>query len=179
MRGLAHDNRQTWEAASGEEALQVLKEREIDLVITDLVMPGMDGISLVRNIRNTDPTMKIVIITAYGSAESTEEAEALGVASYFAKPFDLADLKATADDLLFDGLHCGESVCRAAPRVYCYLCSAGGRTLGTLISLSRTVYRYFKPGDAMLVAARTKAIVSGICFGFREAVCSLKKRGHQ
>ncbi len=99
-RSLSGKDRRTFTAASGEEALSVLKGRKVDLVITDLIMPGMDGMTLVGNIRSAVPGIEVIIITAYGSAESMKEAEEIGVASYLAKPFDLADLKSKVDECL-------------------------------------------------------------------------------
>ena len=69
-RSFRQEGYQTLAAASGEEALALLKKEKVDLVIADLVMPGMDGISLIRSIRESDPGMKVIILTAYGSAES-------------------------------------------------------------------------------------------------------------
>ncbi len=57
-RSLAHGTRRTLTAASGEEALSLLKGRKIDRVITDLVMPGMDGMTLVGNIKSIWPISK-------------------------------------------------------------------------------------------------------------------------
>lgn len=102
-RSLGREDRRTLTAASGEEALGLLKGRKVDLVITDLVMPGIDGMTLVRDIKRTVPGIEVIIITAYGSAESMKEAEELGVACYLAKPFDLSDLKSRVDACLSGG----------------------------------------------------------------------------
>lgn len=102
-RSLAQENCQVLTAASGDEAIRILEETKIDLVITDLVMPGMDGMMLVRNIKRTHPSVRTIIITAYGTDESRHEAEALGVSCYLAKPFDLSYLRSKVRELIFGG----------------------------------------------------------------------------
>lgn len=99
-RSLGQEHFRTLTAASGEEALRLLKKTPVSLVITDLVMPGMDGMTLVREMRKSKLAAEVIIITAYGSAESKKEAKELGVAHYLAKPFDLPDLKSKVKELL-------------------------------------------------------------------------------
>jgi len=161
-RSLAHENRRTLTAASGEEALSLLKGRKIDLVITDLVMPGMDGMTLVGNIRSTAPSTRIIIITAYGSAESIQEAEELGVACYLAKPFDLSRLKSSVNGLLAGEISPRtESSC---PRAHCPLrsvCLAGGRTVRAAVGLPRKALPYVRPRNVMLALGRITRAISG------------------
>jgi two-component system response regulator (stage 0 sporulation protein F) len=102
-RSLSQEDCRTLAASSGEEALRLLERTRVDLVITDLVMPGMDGMALVREMRKSALDVEVVIITAYGSAESMQEARELGVAHYLAKPFDLPNLKSKVKELLARG----------------------------------------------------------------------------
>ncbi|MBU4345251.1 MAG: response regulator, partial [Proteobacteria bacterium] len=69
------------------EVVQFVKEREYDLIISDLKMPGMGGIELIAEIRKTDQYIPILVITAYGSIESAEEAINKGAYDYITKPF--------------------------------------------------------------------------------------------
>ena len=71
------------------EAVQFVKEKEneYDLVISDLKMPGMNGIELIAEIRKIDQYIPILVITAYGSNESAEEAINKGAYDYITKPF--------------------------------------------------------------------------------------------
>ncbi len=162
-RSLAHGTRRTLTAASGEEALSLLKGRKIDLVITDLVMPGMDGMTLVGNIKSTAPSTKMIIITAYGSAESMQEAEELGVACYLAKPFDLSRLKSSVNELLAgEILPRGESSCSRAHCPLRSVCLAGGRTVGAAVGLSRKALPYVRPRNVMLALGRAIRTIAGL-----------------
>ena len=74
-------------ASNGAEALTRLKASEYDLLITDLKMPGMDGLSVIREARRQSTDMPIVIITGYSTEASAIEAINLGVQGYLTKPF--------------------------------------------------------------------------------------------
>ncbi|OGW38982.1 MAG: histidine kinase [Nitrospirae bacterium RBG_13_39_12] len=69
------------------EVPKLIKEGNFDLIITDLKMPGMDGIELISGVRKIDKSIPILIITAYGSIESAEEAIHKGAYDYITKPF--------------------------------------------------------------------------------------------
>lgn len=69
------------------EAMQLLEGGGIDLLITDLRMPAMGGIDLIRKVKPTHPDIPIIVITAYGSSESAEEAIGAGAYDYITKPF--------------------------------------------------------------------------------------------
>lgn len=74
-------------AANGKEALEVIKQSHFDMVITDLKMPGMSGIDLLREIKEISPNTIVVVITGYGSIESAVEAMRHGAFNYLIKPF--------------------------------------------------------------------------------------------
>ena len=69
------------------EAVQFVQEKEYDLIISDLKMPGMNGIELIAEIRKIDQYIPILVITAYGSNESAEDAINKGAYDYITKPF--------------------------------------------------------------------------------------------
>jgi DNA-binding NtrC family response regulator len=69
------------------EALKLLTEKDYDLVISDLKMPGMDGIELFNELREIKPDVPVIIMTAYGSLETSEDAMKKGVADFITKPF--------------------------------------------------------------------------------------------
>ena len=87
-------------ASNGEEAIRRCKSEPFDLLITDLKMPGMTGLDLIRSVRSIHPQIRTILITAYGSAESAIEALRLGVSDYMVKPFRLSELRLTAGRLL-------------------------------------------------------------------------------
>jgi two-component system response regulator HydG len=82
------------EAADGELALKRLAEHPADLVITDLRMPKMDGLELVRRLRQLPHPPRVIVITAHGSERFAVEAMKAGAYDYFRKPFDVDELLA-------------------------------------------------------------------------------------
>ncbi|MBI2931809.1 MAG: sigma-54-dependent Fis family transcriptional regulator [Planctomycetes bacterium] len=75
-------------ASSGEAALEILNTREVAVVISDLKMPGMDGLELLGKALEIDPTTQVILITAHGTAEIGQKAWELGAAGYVRKPFE-------------------------------------------------------------------------------------------
>jgi CheY-like chemotaxis protein/predicted regulator of Ras-like GTPase activity (Roadblock/LC7/MglB family) len=73
-------------AYSGEEALSVFPQEQVDLMVTDFRMPGMSGLDLIRQVRTSSPDTRAILVTAYGSSTIEEEARSLGVVGYIAKP---------------------------------------------------------------------------------------------
>ena len=65
-------------APSGEDAIDLLKREDADLVLTDKRLPGMDGVELVRRIKGEHPDLAMVVMTAYGTIESAVESVRLG-----------------------------------------------------------------------------------------------------
>ncbi|MEP6849252.1 MAG: sigma-54 dependent transcriptional regulator [Acidobacteriota bacterium] len=80
-------------AANGLEALQLLRDSPADVVISDVRMPDMDGIEMLRAIRETLPDLGIVFMTAFASVEAAREAFKLGADDFIQKPFDVEELK--------------------------------------------------------------------------------------
>jgi len=79
---------ETMTAFGGQEALPLLREGSVDLVLTDMKMPEMDGIALLENIRAKDPDLPVVMMTAHGTVEKAVEAMQKGADNYILKPFD-------------------------------------------------------------------------------------------
>ena len=73
-------------ARDGAEALRAMEERPSDVVLLDLRMPGMDGLSVLRVIKQRWPESQVVIITGYPSLETVKEAIQIGASDYLAKP---------------------------------------------------------------------------------------------
>lgn len=80
-------------AASGVEALEKLEKKTVDLVLTDIRMPEMDGFELIRQARKLYPSMPIVTITAFASTETAIEALRAGAYDYVTKPFSIDDIR--------------------------------------------------------------------------------------
>ena len=88
------------EAADGEEALKLLKKSHFDLVLTDLRMPGIDGMVLLEEAKKIDSTLQVIMITAYATTEFAVEAMKKGAADFIAKPFNLNDFEIRINKVL-------------------------------------------------------------------------------
>ena len=98
LRSLAGAHCNVHVAWTGEEALYALEQQRFDLVLLDLRMPGMDGMDVLKAIKQTWPDTQVVIITGYPSIESAKEAVRLGAYSYFAKPVGPTEVINGAND---------------------------------------------------------------------------------
>lgn len=87
-------------AATGEEAAEKLSNTQFDLVITDIKMPGMDGLELLSLIKSRYPATEVIVMTAYGSQEKKEEALKKGARFYIEKPFEIKEIKQLVMELL-------------------------------------------------------------------------------
>ena len=90
---LSRDGYEVHTAPDGEAGLAVLREHHIDLVITDLRMPKMDGLELLRQALRGDPQLPVVILTAHGTVDNAVEALKTGAFDYITKPFDQAEVR--------------------------------------------------------------------------------------
>jgi DNA-binding response OmpR family regulator len=77
-----------YEAEDGEEALQIYREKKPDMIMTDIEMPNMDGLTLCKEIRKEDKKTPIIITTAYTSTEYLLEAVTLNLVKYLVKPME-------------------------------------------------------------------------------------------
>lgn len=84
---------QVQEAASGEDALDLMKRSTFDVVLTDIRMPGLDGVELVRRIKDIDADTIVVLMTAYPSLGTAVEALRLGAHDYLIKPSSSQDIR--------------------------------------------------------------------------------------
>jgi DNA-binding NtrC family response regulator len=84
-------------AGDAEQALRLLETMKPDVVFTDVRLPGMNGIDLLRRIREFDPAIPVIIMTAHGTIEGAVEAVKLGAFDYLKKPVDLEELRLLAD----------------------------------------------------------------------------------
>jgi DNA-binding NtrC family response regulator len=80
-------------AYGGEEALEAFRKDAYDLVITDLMMPGVDGMELLKAMRTIAPKTIVLVITGHGSIESAVEAIRKGAFDFIPKPFKLSELE--------------------------------------------------------------------------------------
>jgi len=90
---LARDGYDVHTAEDGEQALSILEQNHIDLVITDLKMPKLDGMELLRRVVALDDELPVVMITAHGTVDNAVEALKTGAFDYITKPFDQAEVR--------------------------------------------------------------------------------------
>jgi len=92
-------------AASGEEGLRLFAEAPPPLLITDMKMPGMDGMQVLKAVKNRSPETVVIVITAFGTVDVAVEAMKAGAYDYITKPFNRDELRLTVEKALqFSGL---------------------------------------------------------------------------
>jgi DNA-binding NtrC family response regulator len=87
-------------AATTEHALEILDQYPIDIVITDLKVPQIGGLELIRRIRENNPQVAVIVLTQYGTIEMAIEATRLGAADFVTKPFHVDELRGKLDRLV-------------------------------------------------------------------------------
>lgn len=87
-------------AMNGGEALAIIRRQRPDVVLLDLMLPGISGVHLLKEIKEIDPTIAVVVITGRGNNAVADEAIRNGAASYLSKPFNLADIDRLVTDII-------------------------------------------------------------------------------
>jgi two-component system response regulator AtoC len=90
---LSEDGYEVLLAATGAEGNAALRAKPVDVVLLDLMLPDEDGISVLRKIKQEEPSVQVILLTAYGAVESAVEAMRLGAYDYIDKPSDVSKLK--------------------------------------------------------------------------------------
>ena len=119
-------------AADGEEGLGAFQKSKIDIVITDLIMPKVGGMEVLKAINATAPEVPVIIITAHGTVDSAVEAIKLGAFDYITKPFDQAEL---------------QSVIAKAAKTHTAAergVKSDGKARSSIIGLSQEIHEIFK-----------------------------------
>ena len=80
------------DAGSGNEAIELVRQKSFDVAVIDVKMPGIDGIETLKQIKQIQPAMEIVMLTGHASIESGIEAMKLGAYNYIMKPCDIDEL---------------------------------------------------------------------------------------
>jgi len=105
QQSMDKENCRVVSASDGSEAIEKIKKERFDLIITDLVMPGFNGIEVAKKARELQPDTKIVMMTAYGSVLDREEAKKAGVSSFLNKPFMINEVRSVIAKLLSEPKH--------------------------------------------------------------------------
>lgn len=88
---------ETYQAANGKMALEIVRCESPDLVLLDMKIPGMDGLEILKHIKEVNPSIKVIMMTAYGELDMIKEATELGALMHFTKPFDIDEMRAAVN----------------------------------------------------------------------------------
>lgn len=91
---------QTFQAANGPKAIELAKAHNPDIVLLDIKIPGMDGLEILKKLKNYNPSIQVIIMTAYSEQDLINEALENGALTYFAKPFDINEVKETVKNYI-------------------------------------------------------------------------------
>ncbi|TJY38982.1 response regulator [Cohnella pontilimi] len=84
---------ETFQAANGRTALDIVRTHSPDLVLLDMKIPGMDGLEILKQIKEINRDIKVIMMTAYGELDMIKEATDLGALMHFTKPFDIDEMR--------------------------------------------------------------------------------------
>lgn len=104
-RLLSQEGYQVDSVSNGYEALNYLREKEVNLIVTDINMPEMNGISFLKELNKSFPQSNVIMITAYGGVESYIEAMNLGAFEYINKPVKIEELKSILKKIFKESSH--------------------------------------------------------------------------
>jgi len=102
-RALEHNGHEVYDASDGEIGMEILESQSFDLVVTDIFMPGQDGIVTLRQIRKRFPALKVIVISggdSSGLMDLRQDAELLGAVSTLQKPFNAREIMDKVRDAL-------------------------------------------------------------------------------
>ncbi|WP_438348248.1 response regulator [Paenibacillus sp. FA6] len=90
----------TFQAANGKLALELVQRESPDLVLLDMKIPGMDGLEILKYIKEINVDINVIMMTAYGELDMIKEATDLGALMHFTKPFDIDEMRVAVNTQL-------------------------------------------------------------------------------
>ncbi|MGG0825084.1 response regulator [Paenibacillus turicensis] len=93
----------TMQAPNGKVALEIVRNEAPDLVLLDMKIPGMDGLEILKHIKEINPDIKVIMMTAYGELDMIKQATDLGALMHFTKPFDIDEMRLAVNNHLMGG----------------------------------------------------------------------------
>lgn len=92
----------TFQASNGKLALELVRKESPHLVLLDMKIPGMDGLEILKHIKDIDPSIKVIMMTAYGELDMIKETTMNGALMHFTKPFDIDELRHAVNEQFTD-----------------------------------------------------------------------------
>ncbi|MCF2716799.1 response regulator [Paenibacillus sp. 203] len=102
MEVFGSEGYETFQAANGKIALEIVEKEPPDLVLLDMKIPGMDGLEILKHLKTMNPDIKVIMMTAYGELDMIKEATELGALMHFTKPFDIDEMRIAVNKQLRD-----------------------------------------------------------------------------
>ncbi len=93
MEVFSSEGYMTYQASNGKIALDIVRDEVPDIVLLDMKIPGMDGLEILKQIKQMKPHMNVIMMTAYGELDMIKEATDLGALMHFTKPFDIDEMR--------------------------------------------------------------------------------------
>jgi two-component system response regulator AtoC len=153
-RGLRQEGFDVFTAASGEDALRIFAEEKPDLTLLDIVLPGIDGVEVLRRMKQADPAAIILMMSAYHMVDRAVEAMKAGAYDYLIKPFHLADMIAT--------LHRAEEMLALRVRVRDDVEQARGRyDFGKVVTQNEATRRMLEIARKAAESEHTTILIEG------------------
>jgi len=112
---LAREGYHVLTVSGGQAALKCLNESPVDIVISDMKMPAMDGFELLKNIKAEHPTIGVIIMTAYGDTYTVKDALLLGADEYITKPFKSYEISLVVERAYWRLLSAGRPSAKETP----------------------------------------------------------------
>jgi two-component system response regulator (stage 0 sporulation protein F) len=100
MEVFSSEGYDTFQAANGKLALELVVNESPDLVLLDMKIPGMDGLEILKRIKELNTDIKVIMMTAYGELDMIKEATDLGALMHFTKPFDIDEMRVAVNTQL-------------------------------------------------------------------------------
>ena len=153
-RGLRQEGFDVLTAGSGEDALKLFQEEKPDLTVLDIVLPGIDGVEVLRQIKQNNPAAIVIMMSAYHLVDRAVEAMKLGAYDYLIKPFHLADALAT--------MHRATEMLALRVRVRDTVESAKGRyDFGRVVTQNPTTTKMLEMARKAAEADHTTILIQG------------------
>jgi len=153
-RGLRQDGFEVFTALTGEDGLRLFHDEKPDLVLLDIVLPGIDGVEVLRQIKQTNPNAIVIMMSAHHLVERAVEAMKLGAFDYLVKPFQLDDMMTT--------MHRAEEVLALRVRVRDSVESEQGRyDFGRIVTHNPATIKMLEMARKAAEADHTTILIQG------------------